>query len=69
MFDRLRKGNRKEVITDEQLKRKEEAVQLQEEVKQELTEAREINLTLRNIRLKNHFAEGFRRSLGGTGGH
>ncbi len=68
MFHRLRFGNKKQVITEEQIQRKEEAERLREEAKKELAEAQVLANALRAIRVKNHFAEGFRKSLGGTGG-
>lgn len=64
MFDRLRMSKR-HVISPEQLKRKEEAERAREEAGKELAEAQAIASDLREIREKNHFAEGFRRSLGG----
>lgn len=65
----LFRKQKKHELTPEMIERKKEAERLQEMAHNELKEAVEINSTLREIRLKNHFAEGFRRSLGGTGGH
>lgn len=64
MFNRLKKHD----LSPEMIERKKEAEKLQKEAERELQEAQEIAKALQTIRLRNHFAEGFRKSLGGTGG-
>ena len=68
MFHRLRMGKKFE-LTPEQIARQKEAEETKAEARKELLEAKELAVVLRNIREKNHFAEGFRKSLGGSSGH
>lgn len=62
----LFRRQKKQPITPEQLARKMEAERLQMEAREELVEAKELASVLRTIRIENHFAEGFRKSLGGS---
>lgn len=52
-------------LTPEQIARKKDAERVSREAKKELEEAKELASVLREIRKKNNFAAGFRRSLGG----
>lgn len=65
MFNRFKKHQ----LSPEMIERKKEAERLQQQAKKELEEAQELANALRTIRLKNHFADGFRKSLGGASGH
>lgn len=63
MFNRIRQ--RKVDLTLEQIERKKEAERLRQEAHKELEEAQEIARALREIRIRNHFGDGFRKALGG----
>lgn len=67
MLDRLR-FRKKAVISPEQERRKHEAEVTRNQAKQELIEAKELATLLKHIRERNHFADGFRKAIGGTNG-
>lgn len=61
MFHRLKKFT----LTPEQIAEKEKVAELKKQSERELQEAKQLALTLRGIRERNHFAEGFNKALGG----